>query len=207
MSAVYLILGGPDADQKSEQYLGGIITPDHFQIFSIYDFLQIALIFSGGKPRSRTYVKQFWTTLCKRNAQFMQVNGTLDLAVTSTKMPRTPPTAGTTVAGLRAVLDVLGRNDVTDANRKVLEDIFARYHAGDTSMLVFVNLDDKEHPQIPRFNYNFQPPSVSNAPVVSIVVQDNEAGAAEPASSRESSSTSMQFDFTATEDHIVRARV
>jgi hypothetical protein len=122
-------------------------------------------------------------------------------------MPKYPPTAGTTVAGLRAVLDVLGRSQVTDANRKGLEDIFARYHAGDTSMLVFVNLDDKEHAQIPRFSYNFQPPSVSNAPVASPIIQDTEAGAAEPASSRESSSTSMEFDFFSTEDHMVRSRV
>ena len=207
MSVVYLLLGGPDADQKSEQYIGGIITPDHCLIFSIYDFLQKILMFINGKPPSRMYVKDFWKKLCKRNSQFTQVQGTLDLAVRSSKMPKTPPTAGTTVEGLRGLLDVLDSHHVTDANRKVLEDIFARYHAGDTSMLVFVNLDDKEHPQSPRFSYNVQPPSVSNAPVVSSVFQDNEAGAAEPASSRESSSTSMQFDFTLTEDHIVRARV
>ena len=200
------MLAGPDEDEKCDPFIGGIVTPDHCLVFSIYDFLQRVLVYIGGKPPSRTYVKKFWKTLCRRNPQFMEVQGTLDLAVRSSKMPKYPPTAGTTVAGLWAVLHVLGRNDVTDANRKGLEDIFARYHAGDTSMLVFVNLDDKEHPQIPRFSCNFQPPSVSNAPVVSSVVEDNEAGAAEPASSRESSSTSM-FDFTLTEDHIVRARV
>jgi hypothetical protein len=207
MSVVYLLLGGPDADQKSEQFIGGIVTPEHCLVFSIYEFLEKVLIYNRGKPRSRTYVKDFWVKLCKRNPQFMKVQGTLDLAVRSSKMPKYPPTTGTTVAGLRGILNVMDSNDVTDANRKGLEDIFARYHAGDTSMLVFVNLDDKEHPQIPRFSYNFQPPSVSNAPVVSSVFQDNEAGAAEPASSRESSSTSMQFDFTLTEDHVVRARV
>jgi hypothetical protein len=207
MSVVYLLLGGPDADQKSEQFIGGIVTPDHCLVFSIYEFLEKVLIYKSRKPPSRTYVKKFWKTLCTRNPQFMEVQGTLDLAVRSSKMPKYPPTAGTTVAGLRGILDVLGRNDVTDANRKGLEDIFARYHAGDTSMLVFVNLDDKEHPQIPRFSYNFQPPSVSNAPVASLLIEDNEAGAAEPASSRESSSTSMEFDFTSAEDHIVRARV
>ena len=207
MSVVYLLLGGPDADEKCKPYLGGIITPDHCLVFSIYDFLEKVLIYKSGKPPSRTYVKDFWKKLCKRNPQFMEVQGTLDLAVRSSEMPKTKPTAGTTVAGLRGILDVLGRNDVTDANRKGLEDIFARYHAGDTSMLVFVNLDDKEHPQIPRFSYNFQPPSVSNAPVAAIAVEDAEAGAAEPASSRESSPTSMEFDFTSTEEHVVRARV
>jgi hypothetical protein len=32
-------------------------------------------------------------------------------------------------------------------------------------MIVVVNLNDKEHPQIPRFNYNFQSPTASNASV------------------------------------------
>ena len=193
MSVVYFLLGGPDVDEKCKPYLGGIITPDHCHIFSIYDFLQIALIFINGEPPSRTYVKKFWKTLCKRNSQFMEVQGTLDLAVRSSKMPKYPPTAGTTVAGLRAVLDVLSRNEVTDANRKVLEDIFARYHAGDKSMLVFVNLDDQEHPQIPHFSYNFQPPTLSNTPIASIVIEDAETGVAKHASSRESSSTSMEL--------------
>ena len=70
-------------------------------------------------------------------------------------------------------------------------------------MLVFVNINDKVHPQIPRFNYNFQPPTVSNAPIASIVDENAEAGAA--TSSRESSGT--EFDFASTEDHEVRSRV
>jgi hypothetical protein len=206
MSVVYLLLGGPDADEKCKPYLGGIITPDHCLVFSIYDFLQKALVFINGKPPSRTYVKKFWKTLCKRNSQFMQVQGTLDLAVRSSKMPKTPPTAGTTVAGLRAVLTVLDRNHVTDAKRKVLEDIFARYAAGDKSMLVFVDLNAQFHPQVPQFNYNFQPPTVSNEPVASIVIEDTEVGAAAPASSRESS-MDIEYDFTSTDDHTVRALV
>jgi hypothetical protein len=118
----------------------------------------------------------------------MYVPGTLDLLVPSTLMPKGKPTAGTTVAGLRAVLNVLGRNHVTDANRKVLEDIFARYAAGDRSMVVEVDLNAQVHPQIPRFSYNFQPPTVSNEPVASIVIEDVETGAAElESSSRESS--------------------
>ena len=195
-----MLLGGPHVDEKCNPYLGGIITPDHCLVFSIYDFLQKALIYINGKPPSRTYVKKFWNTLCKRNPQFMEVQGTLDLAVRSSKMPKTPPTSGTTVEGLRGVLNVLDRSHVTDANRKGLEDIFARYHAGDRSMLVFVNLNDKEHPQIPPFGYNFQPPSVSNAPVASVFLRDTEAGAAEPEpSSRESSGTEMSMD-----NHVVR---
>jgi hypothetical protein len=214
MSCVYLLLGGPDFDRdkkKCKWYLGGIITTDGYHVFSIYDFLQIALISYPEPQKSRRYVEQLWKNICHQHPQFMYVEGTLELAVPSSKMRKTTPkqgaTTGTTVAGLRAVLDVLGRNQVSDANRKNLEDIFARYHAGDKSMLVFVNINDKVHPQIPHFNYNFQPPTVSNGPVASIVVEDAEAGAARAASSRESSSTSMEFDFTSTEDHVVRALV
>jgi hypothetical protein len=161
MSVVYLLLGDRDSVVK------GIITPDGFFIFSIYDFLQKVLI--GNK--NRTYVKKLWHTLCTQNIQFMYVQGTLGLAVTSSKMPKTPPTAGTTIAGLKAVLDVLG-NRVAEPCRKVLEDIFARYAAGDRSMVVVVNLNDTSYPQIPHFSYNFQPPTASSdAPVASMIIE------------------------------------
>ena len=204
MSVAYLLLGGPDADQGFDPYVKGIVTPDRFHVFEIYEFLQIVLT----ENRNRDYVKFLWKDICKHNAQFMYVEGTLHLLSPSSKMRKTEPkkgaSPGTTVAGLQAILHVLGRNHVTDANRKVLEDIFARYHAGDRSMIVEIDLNSKVHPQIPRFNYNFQPPSISHAPVASIVVE--EAGAAEPLpSSRESSGTA--FDFASTEDHEVRSRV
>ena len=149
MSVVYLLLGGRDAVVK------GIITPDGFYVFSIYEFMEIVLI--GGKRRK--YVVDLWDTLSRQNTQFMEVQGTLALAVPSKKMPKAEPTAGTTVIGLRGVLDVLG-NRVSENCRKTVEDIFARYMLGDSNMLVFVNLDDKEHPQIPRFSCNFKPPCV-----------------------------------------------
>jgi hypothetical protein len=208
MSVVYLLLGGYDRDMnKCKWYLSGIITPDNYHVFSIYDFLQIALISNPGTQKSRKHVEQLWKTICHQHPQFMYVEGTLELAIPSPKMRKITPkqgaTTGTTVAGLRAVLDVLGRNQVSDANRKNLEDIFARYHAGDKSMLVFVNINNKVHPQIPLFNYNFQPPTISNAPIASMVVENAEAGAA--TSSRESSGT--EFDFTSMEDHVVRTGV
>ena len=132
MSVVYLLLGGRDA------IVGGIITPNDFHVFSIYDFLQIVL--TGNK--NRTYVKKLWKNICRQHSHFMEVQGTLALAIPSTKMPKTPPTAGTTVAGLQGILDVLG-NRVTVDCRKVVEDIFTRYMAGDMSMLVHVNLNHK----------------------------------------------------------------
>jgi hypothetical protein len=161
MAVVYLLLGDRDAVVK------GIITPDGFFIFSIYDFIQKVLI--GNK--NHTYVKKLWHTLCTQNSQFMYVPGTLGLAVPSTKMPKTPPTAGTTIAGLKAVLAVLG-NRVAEPCRKVLEDIFARYASGDMSMVVVVNLNDTSYPQIPHFSYNFQPPTASpDMPVASMIIE------------------------------------
>jgi hypothetical protein len=101
----------------------------------------------------------------------MYVPGTLDLAVRSSKMPKTPPTAGTTIAGLKAVLDVLG-NRVAEPCRKVLEDIFARYASGDMSMVVVVNLNDTVHLNIPHFSYNLQPPTASSdVPVASMLIE------------------------------------
>jgi hypothetical protein len=189
MSVVYLLLGGPDEDKnggpdddENKWYLGGIITPDGYHVFEIYDFLQIALISHPKPQKSRKYVQQLWQKMCRRHSQFMYVQGTLELAIPSPNMRKTTPekgaTPGTTVAGLRAILDVLGRNQVTDATRKTLEDIFARYAAGDRSMLVFVNVNDEVHPQIPSFNYNFQPPTASNEEVI-------------------------EYDFTTTDDHMV----
>ena len=187
MSVVYLLLGGHDEIVK------GIITPDGFHIFSIYDFMKIVMI--GNK--SHTYVKREWKKLSSQHSQFMEVGGTLALAVPSSKMPNTAPTAGTTIAGLKGVLDVLG-NSVAPARRKTVEDIFARYMLGDRSMVVEVNLNATVHPQIPRLSYNFQPPTASsNAPVASIIIED----AGRPS---DEDSDSMQFDFSSTADHIVR---
>ena len=196
MSVAYLLLGGEYC------FIGGIITPDGYHVFSIYEFLEKILI---GK-KNHTYVKNLWNSVCNQHSQFMQVQGTLALAVPSTKMPKREPTAGTTVAGLRAVLDVLG-NSVAPDCRRVVEDIFARYMLGDRSMIVEVNLHHKEHPQIPRLSYNFQPPTASaQVPVASMLIEEAGAGAAEPepSESSESMDDSSEFDFTSTEDHIVR---
>ena len=191
MSVVYLLLGG-----SKDDIIKGIITPDGFHVFGIYEFLQIVLI---GK-KSRKYVQNLWKDICRQNAQFMYVEGTLALAVPSSKMRKTDPkkgaTAGTTVEGLKGILDVLGNHLVDPDYRKVVEDIFARYMAGDRSNIVAVNLNDKEHPQIPPDTYNFEPPTAS------MLIEE----AGEPESSRESS-MSIEFDFGSTEDHVFRTRV
>ena len=67
------------------------------------------------------------------------------------------------------------------------------------------NLNDKEHPQIPRFSYNFQPPTASaQEPVASMLIEEAGAGVEEPHLSSRESSMSIEFDFGSTEDHIMR---
>ena len=170
MSVVYLLLGGRDAVVR------GIITPDGFYVLSIYAFLQIVLISGTEHRKSLDYVKKLWKNVCRQHSHFMEVEGTVPLAVPSTKMPKTPPTAGTTIEGLKGVLDVMGSR-VSAANRKVFEDIFARYIVGDRSMFVQVNLNVPVHPQIPLFSYNLQPPTASsNESVASMLIEDAGAG-------------------------------
>lgn len=204
MFFVYLLLGGPyemvrdGVVIKDDMFVKGIVTPDCC-IFSIYDFMQIVL------GRDRDYVKKKWKTMCKRNSQFMYVEGVLGLEVPSSKTRKITAkqgaSPGTTVAGLRAVLDVMGINQVSDANRKTLEDIFTRYATGERSMIVEVDLTAKEH-KIPRFSYNFQPPSISHEPVASMIIEDARAGALEPDASEEGS---IEWDFSSNEDHMVKS--
>ena len=199
MSVVYLLLGGGYTN------IGGIFTPDGFHVFSIHDFMLIVLT---GK-KSRKYVQNLWACICRQHSQFMEVPGTLALAVPSTKMPKRKPIAGTTVAGLSAVLNVLGSGVAPDC-RKVVEDIFARYMLGDRSMIVEVNLHHTQHPQIPRLSYNFQPPTASaQEPVASMLIEAGAGADEHDLSSRETSVSmddSIEFDFISLDDHIVRAQ-
>jgi len=150
MFVVYLLLGGRDAS------VGGIITPDGFHVFSIYDFMQ--LVISGKGPRkSRKYVLNLWNDICRQNSQFTEVKGTLDVAVPSTKMKKTP-TAGMSVMGLQALLHVLG-NQVSATLRPFVEATLANYMAGDRCMTIEVDLNATVHPQIPSFHPNFMPPN------------------------------------------------
>ena len=56
MSVAYIILGGPDVDEKCDPFVEGIVTPDRFHIFGIIDFLQIVL--RGNKDRK--YAEKLW---------------------------------------------------------------------------------------------------------------------------------------------------
>ncbi len=176
-----MLLGRPNAfGNKCDAICKGILTPDNYHVFSILDFLQIVLSSCPEPQKSRKAVQKLWRDVCRCNAQFMQVQGTLTLAVPTPKMRKTDPkagaTAGMTVPGLKALLDVLGNHQVSADCRRVVEDIFARYMLGDKSMLVQINLNDKVH-RIPSFSYNFQPPTA----------REPESGASSVSTSRESS--------------------
>jgi hypothetical protein len=197
MSVVYLLLGGPNAfGNRCDAFVKDIVTPDGFHVFSIPDFLQIVLSSYPESQKNRKAVQKVWRDICRCNTQFMEVQGTLSLAVPTPKMRKTDPKAGATAAmtvpGLKALLDVLGNHQVSAACRRVVEDIFARYMLGDKNMLVQINLNDKVH-HIPSFSYNFQPPT-ARVP---------EPSASSVSTSRESST---QYDFTSTDDHIFSSR-
>ncbi len=82
---------------------------------------------------------------------------------------------------------------------------FPRDDTGGWSPEHLFNLNDKEHPQIPRFSYNFQPPTASaQEPVASMLIEEAGAGVEEPDLSSRESSMSIEFDFGSTEDHIMR---
>ena len=89
---------------------------------------------------------------------------------------------------------------VSEAARSVPRD-----DTGGWSPEHLFNLNDKEHPQIPRFSYNFQPPTASaQEPVASMLIEEAGAGVEEPDLSSRESSMSIEFDFGSTEDHIMR---
>jgi hypothetical protein len=71
---------------------------------------------------------------------------------------------GTTVMGLQALMNVLD-NKVNQDSRWIVEDIFARYIAGDMSMLTVVDLNAPDYEQYPNNHYNFMPPQECDSPI------------------------------------------
>jgi hypothetical protein len=113
------------------------------------------LVLFGDK--NRTHVKKLWKTLSRDTSKLTEVKQALVLAVPSTKM-RKLTTSGMTVMELQSLLDVLG-NRVHVELRMIVEATFARYMAGDRSMIIEVDLNATVHEQIPSLNYNFKPPT------------------------------------------------
>jgi hypothetical protein len=79
-------------------------------------------------------------------------------------VPSTNMIPGTTVMGLQALMNVLD-NKVNQDSRWIVEDIFARYIAGDMSMLTVVDLNAPDYEQYPNNHYNFMPPQECDSPI------------------------------------------
>ena len=152
MYAVYLKFG-------SHMTLRGMVAWDNMHIFSILDFTMLIC-----HNKTEKYAKRVWNTLKKDSSNFMQLQQYF-----SSSIPITDTIPGTTVMGLQALMNVLG-NRVNEDFRQIIEDTFARYIAGDWSMLTIVDWNSPVHEQNMRQHYNFKPPTAS------IIIEDAGAG-------------------------------
>jgi hypothetical protein len=139
MLAVYLKLG--------DMTLRGMIAMDGMHIFAIHDFIMFVC-----NKKTLPYAKRIWKNLRNDTAKFMELQQYFGSDVSSTNM-----IPGTTVMGLHALMNVLD-NKVNQDSRWIVEDVFARYLAGDRSMLTVVDLNATNYEQNPYNHYNFMPP-------------------------------------------------
>ncbi|MBV5267684.1 MAG: hypothetical protein JZU67_04100, partial [Burkholderiaceae bacterium] len=93
-----------------------------------------------------------WKRLTSDTSKFTEVKESLILAVPSTKLMKLT-TPGMTITGLQGLLSLL---KVDEDIRPIVEDTFARYMSGDTSMLIEVDLNSTVPPE--NLHYNFEPP-------------------------------------------------
>jgi hypothetical protein len=147
MFAVYLNFGG-------HATLKGMIALDGMHVFSIYDFMMFVC-----HKKTLQYAKRIWKNLRNDTAKFMELQQYFGSDVASTNM-----IPGTTVMGLQALMNVLD-NKVNQDSRWIVEDIFARYIAGDMSMLTVVDLNATDYEQYPNNHYNFMPPQECDSPI------------------------------------------
>ena len=152
MYAVYLKFG-------SHMTLRGMVAWDGMHVFSILDFMMLIC-----HNKTEKYAKRIWNNLKKDTAKFMELQHYFGSSV-----PNTDVIPGTTVMGLRALMNVLG-NTVNEDFRPLVEDTFARYIAGDWSMLTVVDWNSPVHEQNLRQHYNFKPLTAS------IIIEDAGAG-------------------------------
>ena len=146
MYAVYLNFGG-DATLK------GMIALDGMHVFSIYDFIMFVC------KKTMQYAKCIWKNLRNNTAKFMELQQHFGSVVPSTNM-----IPGTTVMGLQALMNVLDKK-VNQDSRWIVKDIFARYMAGDMSMLTVVDLNATNYEQNPNKHPNFMPPLECDSPI------------------------------------------
>ena len=139
MLAVYLNLG--------DVTLRGMIAWDGMHIFSILDFMMFVC-----HKKTLQYAKRIWNDLKNDTAKFMELQQYFGSDVSNTNM-----IPGTSVMGLHALMNVLD-NKVDQDSRWIVEDVFARYLAGDRSMLTVVDLNAPKYEKYPTNHYNFMPP-------------------------------------------------
>ena len=119
MLAVYLKLG--------DVTLRGMVALDGMHVFSILDFMMFVC-----HKKTLQHAEGVWNNLKNDTAKFMELQQYFGSVV-----PSTNTIPGTTVNGLYALMNVLD-NKVNPNSRRIVEDIFARYIAGDMSMLTFI---------------------------------------------------------------------
>ena len=118
---------------------------DGMHVFSIRDFMMLIC-----HNKTEKYAKRIWNNLKKDTAKFMELQQ-------YPSVPTTDVIPGTTVMGLRALMNIL-RNKVNEDFLPIVEDTFSRYIAGDWSMLTMVDWNSPVHEQNMRQHYNFMPP-------------------------------------------------
>jgi len=138
MSAVYLVIGNSTVK--------GITSSDGVKVFSVTDFINLVCRKTG------SYARLLWKRLTSDTSKFTEVKEALVLAVPSTNIMKFT-TPGMTITGLQELLCML---KVDEDIRPIVEDTFARYRSGDTSMLIEVDLNSTVCPE--NLHYNFAPP-------------------------------------------------
>jgi hypothetical protein len=138
MSAVYLVIGASTVK--------GITSSEGLKVFSVADFINLVCRKSG------SYARLLWKRLTSDTSKFTEVKEALVLAVPSTNITKFT-TPGMTITGLQELLSML---KVDEDIRPIVEDTFARYRSGDTSMIIELDLNSTVSPE--NLHYNFAPP-------------------------------------------------
>ena len=114
----------------SDGSLRGLNTPDHGEMFSVFDFItKVCRKTDGG-----SYARQQWLRMNKpKHEHYAEVKALLcRYFVVNGSSGR--PTPCTDIRGLQSLLILLG-GKVSDGYRKILNDLFLRYLAGDREMI------------------------------------------------------------------------
>ena len=130
----------------------GMTTRDGIQVFSLHDFIKIVC------QKNELYAKRLWRQL-KCTCNFTEFS--LNITMLKHKTP------GMTIMGLQRLLNILNKR-VDVHVRPIVEDVFARYMSGDTSMIIEADVaydntlfNTKLHGNLLSLHYNFEPPKTT----------------------------------------------